>query len=182
MGVGAISNLQGHNSFDDVPWINDLTNFTAKAVWDGRVRVIGVCFGHQIVGRAMKVRVGRNDKGWEAAVHHMDLTARGKELFRVDRLSLHQMHRDIVFTYPQDVEQLGSSPVCEVQGMYLAKRLITVQGHPEFNEDIVKEIVESRHATGVFDDQTYEEAMKRAVKPHDGLVVSKAFLRFLLED
>ena len=92
------------------------------------------------------------------------------------------MHRDIVFAYPREVEQLGSSPICQVQGMYVANRLITIQGHPEFNEEIMKEIIEARHATGVFDDQAYEAAMERVVKPHDGLVVSKAFLKFLLDD
>lgn len=95
--------------------------------------------------------------------------------------SLHQMHRDIVFYYPQGVQELGSSPVCNVQGMYVPRRLITVQGHPEFNEEIMTEILNARHAIGVFDDNTFEEAMKRAVEPHDGLVVSKAFLRFLLD-
>ena len=92
------------------------------------------------------------------------------------------MHRDIVFSYPRGVQELGSSAVCHVQGMYAPGRLITVQGHPEFNEEIMTEILNARHATGVFDDDTFEAAMKRVVKPHDGVVVSKAFLRFLLED
>lgn len=92
------------------------------------------------------------------------------------------MHRDIVFSYPPGVQELGSSPVCKVQGMYASGRLITVQGHPEFNDEIMTEILNARHAIGVFDDETFEGALKRVVKPHDGLVVSKAFLRFLLED
>lgn len=92
------------------------------------------------------------------------------------------MHRDIVFAYPQGVQELGSSPVCNVQGMYAPGRLITVQGHPEFNEEIMTEILNARHVIGVFDDDTFEAALKRVVKPHDGVVVSKAFLRFLLED
>lgn len=95
--------------------------------------------------------------------------------------SLHQMHRDIVYHYPKGVEELGSSPVCSVQGMYAPRRLITVQGHPEFTEEIVKEILGVRHASGVFDDPTYESAMGRVAKDHDGVVVSKAFLRLLLE-
>ena len=51
-----------------------------------RVRIIGVCFGHQIVGRAMGVKVGRSNRGWEASVCEVDLTARGKELFGKDKL------------------------------------------------------------------------------------------------
>jgi GMP synthase-like glutamine amidotransferase len=92
------------------------------------------------------------------------------------------MHRDIVFYYPPGVEELGSNSVCKVQGMYTPKRLITVQGHPEFDEEIMTEILETRHKMGIFDDKTFASAMKRVVKPHDGLVVSKAFLRFLLDE
>lgn len=90
------------------------------------------------------------------------------------------MHRDIVYYYPEGVEQLGSSPRCQVQGMYIRDKVLTVQGHPEFNEEIVKELLETRHEQGIFDDKTFEEAMSRVGKQQDGVVVAKAFLRFLL--
>lgn len=128
------------------------------------------------------MEVGRNADGWEAAVNDIQLTDKGKEVFGVEKLSLNQMHRDIVYAYPEGVEKLGSSPVCKVQGMYSPKRLITVQGHPEFNEEIMTEIIETRHSTGVFDDMAYTEHIAKVSKPHDGVVVSKAFLRFLLDE
>jgi GMP synthase-like glutamine amidotransferase len=92
------------------------------------------------------------------------------------------MHRDVVFNYPEGVQELGYSPVCKVQGMYSPKRLITVQGHPEFNQEIMDEIIRTRHATGIFDDEAYETHMKKVALPHDGLIVSKAFVRFLAEE
>ncbi len=48
--------------------------------------MIGVCFGHQIVGRALGAKVGRNDDGWEAAVTDLRLSEKGKEIFKQDRL------------------------------------------------------------------------------------------------
>jgi GMP synthase-like glutamine amidotransferase len=61
--------------------------FTRKVYYSqDRVRIIGVCFGHQIVGRALGVKVGRNDEGWEVSVCEMDLTEKGKDLFRKDKL------------------------------------------------------------------------------------------------
>lgn len=171
-----------HDSFADTPWIKTLVDYTAKVLAQDRVRIIGVCFGHQIVARAMGVKVGRNPEAWEVAVNDVQLTEKGRELFGKDTLSLHQMHRDIAFYYPQGVEELGYSPICKVQGMYSPRRLITVQGHPEFNEEIMTEIIKTRHATGIFDDEAFAAGMKKVVKPHDGLVVSKGFLRFLLEE
>ncbi|KIW99905.1 uncharacterized protein Z518_10833 [Rhinocladiella mackenziei CBS 650.93] len=170
-----------HDSYADTPWINKLVDFTAKILSETTVRVIGVCFGHQIVGRALKAEVGRNPLGWEAAVNDVELSEKGKEIFGVDKIRLHQMHRDIVFYYPEGVEALGFSPVCKVQAMYSPKRLITVQGHPEFNSEIVTEILATRHSTGVFNDEAYAEHMGKVNLPHDGVIVSQAFLRFLLE-
>ena len=74
------------NSFDNDPWILKLVEFTKQVLAQDRVRLIGVCFGHQIIGRALDVKVGRSDRGWEIAVVPMDLTARGQELFGVQRL------------------------------------------------------------------------------------------------
>ena len=91
------------------------------------------------------------------------------------------MHRDIVFEYPSDVEELAYTDKCAVQGMYSSKRLITVQGHPEFNEEIVRELLILRHDTGIFNDEVFEDAMGRVDKYQDGVIVAKAFLKFLLE-
>ncbi|MCJ1433378.1 hypothetical protein MMC27_002738 [Xylographa pallens] len=170
-----------HNSFDDIPWINRLVEYTQQVLAQERVRIIGVCFGHQIVGRAMGVKVGRSDRGWEASVCEVELTARGRKIFGKDKLSINQMHKDIVFTYPPGVEPLGSSHRCEVQGMLIPKRVITIQGHPEFNADIVSELLEARHKQGIFDDKTYEDAMHRVGREQDGVLVSGVFLKFLLD-
>ena len=75
-----------HDSFASSPWILRLVEYTRKALAHPRVRVIGVCFGHQIVGRAMDAAVGRNEKGWEAAVNEVQLTEKGKEVFGREKL------------------------------------------------------------------------------------------------
>ena len=95
--------------------------------------------------------------------------------------NIFQMHRDIVYDYPSGVEQLGSSDVCEVQGMYKPKELITVQGHPEFTEEIVRELLVKRHELGILDDETYAGAESRVGNKHDGVLVAQAFLRMLME-
>lgn len=96
--------------------------------------------------------------------------------------AIHQMHRDIVYTFPEGVEALAHSTVCDVQGMYIPHRLLTVQGHPEFTREIMEEIIETRHRTGIFDDEAYDAHMKKVALEHDGVLVGQAFLRFLLED
>ncbi|KIV99239.1 uncharacterized protein PV09_09101 [Verruconis gallopava] len=171
-----------HDSFADTPWIQKLVAFTKSVLDHERVRAIGVCFGHQIIARALGQRVDRGTKGWELSVVPIELSAKGKELFKVDNLSIWQMHKDEVYGIPPGVEQLASTAICDNQGMYKAKSFITVQGHPEFTREIEEEIITGRYREGVFTEDMYTDAMQRLQDKDDGLIVAQAFLRFLLED
>ena len=66
--------------------------------------------------------------------------------------------------------------------MYVKDRLITVQGHPEFNGDIESELLQRRHDQGIFDKEMYDEGMSRVRDSHDGTTVGATFIRFLLDD
>lgn len=92
------------------------------------------------------------------------------------------MHQDIVYQCPEGVEELAYTDKCQVQGFYAPKRFITMQGHPEFTGEVVREICETRLALGIFTQEQFEEAMSRVDNDHDGGVIAQAFLRFLLEE
>lgn len=75
-----------HNSFESDEWILRLVQYTRRLLEGGRVRVVGVCFGHQILARAMGAQVGRSVRGWELSVVPMTLTEQGRKLFGRDNL------------------------------------------------------------------------------------------------
>lgn len=91
------------------------------------------------------------------------------------------MHRDAVADFPAGSEPLARTDLCPVQGMYVPGRYITVQGHPEFTAEIVSEILRVRHAAGIFPDDVFDEAMRRAVLEQDGVKIAVAFLTFMRE-
>ena len=57
--------------------------------------------------------------------------------------------------------------------------MITVQGHPEFTSDIMREILETRHTTGLFTPDVFEDGMARREEAHDGVLMARSFLDFL---
>lgn len=59
-----------------------LVAFIREILDQKKVKVIGVCYGHQIVGRALGAKVARSEGGaWEVSVCQVDQTAKGKEIF-----------------------------------------------------------------------------------------------------
>ncbi|KAJ5594635.1 uncharacterized protein N7459_000843 [Penicillium hispanicum] len=169
-----------HDAFADDPWIVSLTDYVREIVQSHKKPVVGVCFGHQVLARALGARVGRSE-GWEISVEEIDLTDAGKKLFGQDKLHLHQMHRDVVFEVPEGCTNLGSSPRCAVQGLYMPSRLISVQAHPEFNEYVMSNILQARHNSGVLNDEMYQDGNSRSAKPHDGEKLAGEFVKFIIE-
>ncbi|KAI8628175.1 putative class I glutamine amidotransferase [Xylariaceae sp. FL1651] len=170
-----------HNAFDKDEWIVNLVQYTKRCLEGGRIRVIGVCFGHQIIGRALGAKLGRNTRGWEISVVEHQLTDEGKKVFGMEKMSIHQMHRDAVLSFPPGVVQLARTDVCANQAMYIPQRMISVQGHPEFTEEMVREILELRKYGGILTDNVYQDGVSRVADKQDGVAVAQVFLRFLHE-
>jgi GMP synthase-like glutamine amidotransferase len=118
--------MTGHNSFDNEVWIVKLVEFVKSVLAQDRVRLIGICFGHQIIGRALEQKVGRSDRGWEVSVTPMQLTAKGKELFGVEELVsplniyTRVVHKVISITLLTIPLPPGHSPNAPRRGLHLA--------------------------------------------------------------
>ena len=83
---------QGYDSFSngEKDWILQLVDFVANLLHQQtRVKVIGICFGHQIIGRALGVMPVRNENGWEVAVTKIEMTSKGRQLFGLPSLVRH---------------------------------------------------------------------------------------------
>jgi GMP synthase-like glutamine amidotransferase len=89
------------------------------------------------------------------------------------------MHRDVAFTIPPGFQNLGTSPRCDVQGLYLPGRALSVQAHPEFDDFIMNLVLKKRHGDGIFSDDMYEDGDLRKKLDHDGKVVAEVILKLL---
>ncbi|GAO52578.1 GMP synthase [Saitoella complicata NRRL Y-17804] len=173
-----------HCSFGDDPWIVKLSNYISDVhQYHPKVKLIGICFGHQIIARALGGTVQKNEKGWEVAVTETKLTPEGQAILAntSGTLKLQQMHRDIVSKVPVGVHVFASNEICKVQGMLVPGRVLSVQGHPEFTQFIVEELLKTRKEQKIFAEDVVEEAWPRAAGENDGENVARGIITFLLK-
>ncbi|KAI9350550.1 class I glutamine amidotransferase-like protein [Zopfochytrium polystomum] len=157
-GFDAVVHDRETSAYEDhLEWVRRLKAFVRAAAEARATRVVGVCFGHQIVAEALGGKVSKNPKGWEVGWTEMAYTPEGRALFGgaplaanadssayPDRPRLLSMHQDHVEVVPPGFAVTMSSPVCAVQGMVRGSDILTVQAHPEFNRGLVRELVRSR--------------------------------------
>ncbi|KAH0828632.1 class I glutamine amidotransferase-like protein [Lanmaoa asiatica] len=154
------------SAYEDIDWINKLVAYVKCVVTEKpSLKVFGICFGHQIIARALGGSCVQNNGLWEVAVTTIQLTPLGKAIFGSNQLDLQQMHRDHVPTSPPNAHLLGSTDLTPNHGMvifdpafeplYLASdvvphvpltsiQVLTLQGHPEFTESFMSMLLDAR--------------------------------------
>ncbi len=138
---GVIISGSPRDAWNDDP-VNGALCRTVERCRSQRVPLLGVCYGHQILGRALGGVVARHPAGWELGNVRIDLTASGRAsaLFAdlPSRLSALQSHADAVLELPPGCELLAKGTHTEVQSFSYDNRLFGVQFHPETNPEILR--------------------------------------------
>ncbi|WFD44621.1 GMP synthase (glutamine-hydrolyzing) [Malassezia psittaci] len=186
---------------EHVIWMDVLRKYVAHvAEVHPLVRIIGLCFGHQLIAQAFGGEVVQD---------------------RANAEYLEQLHYDSVKQMPKPVddepwELVGSSEQVPIQGLalryateapplpssvktssYIAfdvedsttsasgplairhLHVFTLQGHPEFNTAVAQTELTALHECQQMDEATYRAAYKRAGAEQDGLETARMILAML---
>jgi len=56
------------SAYDDLPWIIELKNFI-RTLHQHQKKLVGICFGHQLIAEALGGKVERAKEGWNVGIH-----------------------------------------------------------------------------------------------------------------
>lgn len=166
--------------YDDKPWIAALMEFVREL--DRRhKKLVGICFGHQLVAQALGGKTEKSAKGWGVGLH----TYRFKELpawhdneemdFRI--LASHQ---DQVVCNAADTQVLAGSEFCENAVCQIGDHILTFQGHPEFVTQYSREIMAFRRE--MIGEQSYQSGMASLAVAPQQQRVARWIVNFLNQE
>jgi len=131
---------------DNEDWIIDLIEFT-KLLSVTKKKLVGICFGHQIIALARGGSVAESDKGWGIGI------ASNNILIQTDWMDNEQHELNLIVSHKEQINQLpqgtmiiAESEFCPYFMVQWDDQFLSVQGHPEWNKLYSKTLINDRRS------------------------------------
>lgn len=126
--------------YDDLPWITGLIGFLQQA--RGRAKLVGICFGHQVMAQAFGGAVVKSPKGWGVGLHRYDVPHRAPWMDDATHVDVPASHQDQVVTCPPGARVIAASAFTPYAGLDYTDA-ISFQFHPEFSPAFSVALIEA---------------------------------------
>jgi GMP synthase-like glutamine amidotransferase len=165
------------DSFSDAPWVVELRRRVTQLL-EQKKKLLGICFGHQLIALCLGAEVGRAPQGWGVGRMSYDWHAADLPLAPEDsKLALLVSHQDQVLELPENAVLLASNAHCPVAGYAVGEEVFCVQGHPEFVEEYSAFLMGKRRER--LGEALYSQGVDSLAHSHDGLDVARMMVAFV---
>jgi GMP synthase-like glutamine amidotransferase len=161
--------------YDPLPWIAPLEDFLRAA--RGKAKLVGICFGHQVMAEAYGGRVEKSERGWGVGLQEYEIWQRpGWMADAPPTIAVPVSHQDQIVLLPPDSEVLAANAFSPF-GMlaYPGQDAISMQFHPEFEPDFARALIGARRP--ILPDP--DAAIASLDAPDDRPLVAEWIRRFL---
>jgi len=163
--------------YDDKPWIGELMDFV-RQLDQRRKKLVGICFGHQLVAQALGGKTEKSSKGWGVGLQYYRFSEapkwHDKEALEFGILASHQ---DQVVRNAAGAAVLAGSEFCENAVCQVGNHILTFQGHPEFVAQYSREIMNFRRE--MIGEQAYATGMASLAVAPEQQRVARWIVNFL---
>lgn len=125
---------------DNLPWSLAIERWIGELIATG-VPFLGICYGHQLLGRAAGGEVGYHPRGREVGTVSIELTLEGERDALFDaipaRFAAHATHAQSVLRLPPGAVHLASNSFEPNHAFRVGESAWGVQFHPEYTREIM---------------------------------------------
>lgn len=160
--------------YDAFGWIGDLKTFLRSA--KGKAKLVGICFGHQVMAEAFGGRVDKSERGWGIGLHRYDVREPAPWMDPVKSFAVPVSHQDQIVEQPPRTSIVAASPFTPFGVLsYQDQAAISFQCHPEFDPAYAEALIEHRRARLADADS----AIASLKQPNDRQLAGSWIRRFL---
>lgn len=167
---------------DEAPWMLRLERFLRDAIAKRRP-VFGICFGHQILAKALGGEVRPAEQGWQLGVQSYRVVNRpGWMADAPETLRINAIHQDQVVKAPEGAELIATAPQCPMAGLVYGEDAVSLQAHPEFTLDFERSLLKANAGVTLPEDVA-AMALDSVGAPGaetDSLLIARLIRRFFL--
>jgi GMP synthase-like glutamine amidotransferase len=166
-----------HGAYEDLPWILRLAEFV-RALDAARQPLIGICFGHQLIARALGGEVVKAPQGWGVGVHEAAVLDPAPWMDpEATRVRMVVSHQDQVTRLPAGAGRIAGSGFCPIAMYRVGEHVFAMQAHPEFTRRYSRELMEVRRE--LIGDERIEPGIASLASEVDSAEVARWMARFL---
>ena len=151
---------------DSLPWLAGLLDFI-RACDRAKVPLIGACFGHQAIARALGGSLVKRQGGYNIGIESHEFMDTPPCLHaRPQMPAFYMFHEDEVAALPPDCSLMARTAGCEIAGFFKGSHILTLQAHPEFHHAFMSALLDQ--LPDGFDPATLAAARQSLSRPTDG--------------
>ncbi|MCC5888585.1 MAG: GMP synthase [Gammaproteobacteria bacterium] len=163
--------------YDDHPWIAELSDFVLK-LHQRRHKLIGICFGHQLIAQALGGETRAAAGGWAVGVHASRVTAAPAWMCpQQEQFALLSSHQDQVMRLPEGAALLAENDFCPNAAFTIGDHILAIQGHPEFAKPYSADLMAFRRE--LLGEAVYQRGVASLEMPIQRELVGQWMLAFL---
>lgn len=162
---------------DGLAWVDELCVFVRR-LWTTGKPLVGICFGHQLIAKALGGEVIKSPRGWGVGMsfNRVDARVPWMEPWQAN-LDLLVSHQDQVIVPPPASQVLAGSDFCPFYLMQVGEHFLGVQGHPEFAKPYSRDLIRLR--SDLLGDERVSEGLASLDAPVDDRLMTEWVLNFM---
>ena len=132
--------------YEELDWLQQLIEFI-RQLDKSKKKLVGICFGHQLMAMARNGTVEKSDKGWGIGIARNRVVSHPQWMDEeTSEINILVSHQDQIIDLPDDTLIIAESDFCPFFIVQWGNHFLSIQGHPEWSNEYSRTLINDRRA------------------------------------